>query len=90
MAKKSRRARREETQKQTKATIAPPAETVAESVDLPVITPVVTPKAAAMPENQRKTLDFAREYFHVYYDVRNVLMIGGLMFLVLVALSFAI
>lgn len=90
MAKKSRRARREETQKQTKTPIAPPVETVVESAELPVKATATTPSVAAMPENQRKTLDFAREYFHVYYDVRNVVLIGALMFVVLVALSFAI
>ena len=90
MAKKSRRARRDETQKQTKAPVTPPAATVADSAALPVKTSAPAAKTTAVPENQRKTLDFAREYFHVYYDVRNVVIIGVLMFVVLVTLSFAI
>jgi methionyl-tRNA formyltransferase len=91
MAKKSRRARREETQKQPKATIAPPPViTVAESAELPVLAPTTTPKVVTTQENQRKTLDFAQEYFHVYFDVRNVVLIGALLFAVLIALAFVI
>jgi hypothetical protein len=90
MAKKSRRDRREETQKQTKATIAPPVEKVAESAELPVPATTTTPKVITTPENQRKTLDFAQEYFHVYFDVRNVVLVGALLFAILIGLAFVI
>jgi hypothetical protein len=90
MAKRSRRARREETPKQAKATAATPAVAVQETIGLPAKTPATAPKVEAMLANQRKTLDFAQEYFFVFYDIRNVAIIGVLMFVVLVVLSFAI
>ncbi len=79
MAKKSRRARRQEIQKQPLPTSTPPQPSVAE-------TPAPVPEPAA----NRKEFDFASEYFHVYFDMRNVLIISVLMFVVLIALSFAI
>ena len=89
MAKKSRRARRQETQKQPKPTVvAPPV--VTEDVAAPKKAAPVTPQAEAAPVNNRKSVNFAQEYFYVFYDMRSVLIISVLMFVVLVALSFAI
>ena len=90
MAKKSRRTRREETQKQGKAAVAAPPVTIEKTAELPVKATATTPRVEATPENQRKTLDFVQEYAHVYYDVRSVVIISVLMFMVMVALSFAI
>jgi hypothetical protein len=83
MAKKSRRTRRQESQKQPKPT-SPPQPLTAEAP-----APVVEPAEPA-PVTSRKGIDFAQEYFHVYFDTRNVLIISVLMFVVLIALSFAI
>lgn len=79
MAKKSRRARRQEAQKQSQPT---PTASPAPAAETPA--PVTEPTA------NRKGVNFAAEYFYVYFDMRNVLLISVLMFVVLVALSFAI
>ncbi len=83
MAKKSRRTRRQETQKQPKPAPTPQ----------PVITEAPVPAALPVepaPATNRKGVNFAQEYFHVYFDMRTVLIISALMFVVLIALSFAI
>ena len=79
MAKKSRRARRQEAQKQPQPT---PTASPAPVAEIPA--PVTEPAA------NRKAVNFAGEYFYVFFDMRNVLLISVLMFVVLVALSFAI
>lgn len=78
-SKRSRRARRQETQKQTsQPTVPAPAQaTTAEPVPAP--TPI-----------SRKLVNFAEEYSYVFYDLRNVIIISLLMFVVLVGLSFVI
>jgi hypothetical protein len=90
-SKKSRRARRQEAQKQAaKPIVTSPAPTsVVEAVSA---TPgASTPKQVeTTPANNHKMVNFAREYFYVYQDMRNVLIISVLMFAVLVGLSFAI
>jgi len=74
-SKRSRRARRQETPKPTPKPAPPqPAE---ETV-------------APAPTSNRKWVDFATEYYYVYLEMRNVVIIGGLMFAVLIGLSFAI
>ena len=96
MAKKSRRARRQSGEKQRKMGIestSKPQTTVAE--------PVFTPKATAPeidlsqvveaePTIQPKQMNFIQEYFYVYQEVRNVLIVAVLMLVVLVGLSFVI
>lgn len=89
MAKKSRRTRRQEIQKQPKPVVAAQPE-VTEVAAVPKEAAPVIQEAQAGPVNNRKTINFAQEYFYVYYDMRNVLIISVLMFVVLVALSFAI
>jgi hypothetical protein len=84
MAKKSRRARRQEAQKQSQPTTAPSPPVAAERP---------APAAKELepaPASNRKTINFSEEYFHIYFDMRNVLLISVLMFVVLIALSFAI
>ena len=83
MAKKSRRTRRQESQKQPKPT--PPSQPLTVEAPAPVAEP-----AESAPAANRKGINFAQEYFHVYFDMRNVLIISALMFVVLIALSFAI
>jgi hypothetical protein len=83
MAKKSRRTRRQESQKQSKPT--PPPQPLTAEAPAPVAEP-----AEPAPAVNRKGVDFAQEYFHVFFDMRNVLIISVLMFVVLIALSFAI
>jgi hypothetical protein len=39
---------------------------------------------------KRKTIDFVQEYAYVYKDLRNVLIIAVVMFVVLIGLSFVI
>ncbi len=102
MAKKSRRARRQEKQKQLseKPTVAdfPPPVT---SVETPIATPVVvtpTPEVVTPPAEpvktasptRRKKVNFAQEYFYVYSELRGFLLITVVMFVVLVGLSFVI
>ena len=75
-SKKSRRVRRVEIQKQ-------PAQ--------PAVTPQPVPETTpAAPANNRKLINFAQEYFYVYHDMRNVVIIGLVMFAVMTALSFVI
>ena len=83
MAKKSRRTRRQEAQKQPQP--APTPQSAVTEAPKPAIE-VAEPAPAA----NRKAFNFAQEYFHVYFDMRNVLIISVLMFVVLIALSFAI
>lgn len=74
-SKSSRRARRQATPKPTPPPVTPqPAEKTVE--------PVST--------SNRKWVDFAREYHYVFFEMRNVVIIGVLMFAVLIGLSFAI
>ena len=89
MAKKSRRVRRQEIQKQPKPVDAAQPE-AAEVVAVPQAAAPVVREAQTGPVNNRKTINFAQEYFYVYFDMRNVVVISVFMFAVLVALSFAI
>lgn len=90
MAKRSRRARRQESQKPTQPTITRQPAAAEEATAQPPEAVVSPKKAEGLPVNNRKIVDFIQEYAHVYYDMRNVLLISILMFVVLVALSFAI
>jgi hypothetical protein len=73
-SKRSRRARRQATPKPTPAPAAPqPAQET----------------TASAPTSTSKIFDFATEYYYVFFEMRNVLIIGVLMFAVLIGLSFA-
>lgn len=86
MAKRSRRARRQESQKQTP--VAPQTPVTPKPAPVKPAAPVpVAGKATAL---NGKVVNFAQEYFYVYHDLRNVLIISVLMLVVLVGLSFAI
>jgi hypothetical protein len=95
MAKRSRRERRQEPGKQRQFT--PPPITPVESPTAEVAPPVVRDELVlpakatqASPANNRKTINFAQEYFYVYSELRNILIITVLMFAVMVGLSFVI
>ncbi len=104
MAKKSRRARRQEKQKQrqfsekpTVADFPPPVTSVETPIAAPqvvtptpkAVTPLAEPVKAASP-TRRKKVNFAQEYFYVYSELRGFLLITVIMFAVLVGLSFVI
>ena len=78
MAKKSSKSRRQGAKNST--VFAPSSAAPAEK----------TQPAAGAPAPAKKTVDFVTEYFYVYQDLRNVLLVSALMFAVLVGLSFAI
>lgn len=96
MAKKSRRARRQEAEKQRKSAFdvaaaasakeSSPTVVAAPKAAAPVSEPVVEDK----PSVSRKIVDFAREYFYVYVDLKNILIVAALMVVVLIGLSFVI
>ncbi|MBI1878403.1 MAG: hypothetical protein HYR94_09285 [Chloroflexi bacterium] len=90
MAKRSRRERRLETEKQRQT----PA--VSFPVEPEVYTPQLSPPpltkgAEAAPASSRKTVvNFAQEYFYVYRELVTILIITVLMFVVMAGLSFVI
>jgi hypothetical protein len=96
MAKKSRRLRRQESQKQqrtdtqTHETSAPLAASDALPTPRPkASTPAVQPASAEVPV--RRTLrTLAEDYYYVYNDLGSFLIITVIMFAVLIVLSFAI
>jgi hypothetical protein len=95
MAKRSRRERRQETGKQRQFTspqTTPVEPTVAEATPSIVGDEFPPPLKAdqAAPLNNRKALNFAQEYFYVYTELKNVLIITALMLAVMVALGFVI
>ena len=97
-SKKSRRTRRQETEKQKQqATQNITVEASAEAIsdDAPVVVKANLPAstangAASAPAASRKTINFAQEYFYVYGELRNILIVALLMFGVLIGLSFVI
>lgn len=74
MAKRSRRPRRPDSEH-----IVRPA---APAAPVPEIS-----KPAAVPAVKNKAVDFAEEYFHVYQELRNVLIITVLMFVLMAVLA---
>jgi hypothetical protein len=96
MAKKSRRLRRQESQKrqrtdtQTYETSAPVKTPAPAPVWTPQVSPpAVQPKPAEAPAG-RKLMALAEEYHYVYSELGTFLIIAVLMFAVLIGLSFVI
>jgi hypothetical protein len=90
MAKRSRRARRQQIEKQKRKA---PDTTTAKVTPAGVATPDTTVSTETVdpgPSTRRKVVNFAQEYFYVYRELRNIFMIAVLMFAVLVGLSFVI
>jgi hypothetical protein len=77
MAKRSRRVRRPEFDKQVPVAAAPV---------------IPAPEEADVSNGISKNilLDFAEEYYYVYHDLRNVFIVSLLMLAVMVGLSFVI
>lgn len=91
MAKRSRRARRQASQKQRYQQPTPQPTPAAEAppvVEAP--SPVVPKVETPSPASSSKTVDFAEEYYYVYEEVRNIVVIGSLMFVLLIGLGFVI
>lgn len=47
-------------------------------------------KVEAAGQPRRKTVDFAEEYYYVYLEMRNILIVAVLMFLVMMGLAYFI
>ena len=89
MAKRSRRARRQQIEKQKQKTpgITTPQDTLATVPDAAAASAKMVDLG---PSTSRKAVNFAQEYFYVYRELRNIFIIAVLMFVVLVGLSFVI
>ena len=89
MAKRSRRERRQETDKRQVPTpgFSSPLATDSEYIPSGPATQIDMP-IPAVPN--RKVVNFAQEYYHVYVELRNIFIISILMFVVMWALQFLI
>lgn len=77
MAKRSRRPRRQDSER-----IVQPAAPAAPAPEIS--------KPANGPVSKNVAVDFAQEYFHVYQELRNILIVTVVMFVVMAGLAFAI
>ena len=84
MAKRSRRARRQEAAKARQVVDSPQAALRAEESQKPEID---APTPQAVP---RKTVNFAQEYLYVYTELRNVLIVALIMFVIMFGLAYFI
>ena len=82
MAKKSRRARKKTTETQSQPVSRP----------IPATTPaaVEEPTSGSILAATRKSVDFAKEYYYVYTDLRIVTIVAIIMFGLMVALGYVI
>jgi hypothetical protein len=80
MAKRSRRARKQSSEKE----INVESSTVAKAP----VTPVEAPEEAAAPSLRQKAIDFSEEYYYVYTDLRNVTAIAVVMFVLMFSLGY--
>jgi hypothetical protein len=89
MAKRSRRERRQETEKRRTTIPGAPevVETNGQNIPSGPAAQVVAPTLAA---SNRKTVNFAEEYHYVYAELRNIIIIATLMLAVMIGLSFVI
>lgn len=98
MAKRTRRERRLDVEKQKPAALkASPVEPSLVEADSPVVSEIYTPvspvAAQAAPLNNRKAaavVNFAQEYRHEYRELTTILIISGIMFAVMIGLSFVL
>lgn len=94
MAKRSRRERRLDVEKQKpftpKAALAPEVEPSPMPVE--EFTPAVAKVAQPAPVSSRKvaSINFAHEYYYVYHELITILILTALMFAVMAGLSFTI
>jgi hypothetical protein len=91
-SKKSRRLRREQTEKlrqRITSTLTSAQETApAEISEAPGETTLETAQVTAGP--RRRGVDFGHDYYYVYTEMRNILIVAIAMFAVMVGLSFFI
>ena len=90
-AKKSRRARRQEIakRKQSQTPVSPETTAAVE----PAVEETSAPQpdeAAAQPVVKRNAVDFAKEYYYVYAELRSILIVATVTFLIMVSLAFFI
>ena len=87
-SKRSRRDRRQQSEKSSQVPVssAPKAPVPAENVSAPVAPAPTTPAPA--PRNN--TVDFAKDYYYVYAELRQIFLVTALMFAVMIGLSFLI
>lgn len=84
MAKsKSRRVRRQQSDNQSQAAARDQIVTTAEAEAL-------APAADAPRGPGRKTVNFGEEYFYVYREMRSILLVAVVMFVVMVGLAYLI
>ena len=82
MAKRSRRARRQQTAKQT-VTSPVTKDEVEAAVEEAAPSEIV--EETSLPRN---VVNFAREYFYVYTELRNILIVAIIMFIVMAGLAY--
>ncbi len=89
MAKRTRRERRQETDKRQAPTpgLFSPLATDSEAIPSGPAAQLETPIS---PVPNRKVVNFAQEYYHVYVELRNIVIISILLFVVMWALQFLI
>jgi hypothetical protein len=80
MAKRSRRTRKKETQQQPASQPAPAAAPAA----------VAEPSPSPVVATTRKSVDFAKEYYYVYTDLRNVTIFAVIMFVLMIGSGYLI
>lgn len=85
MAKRSRRARRQETEKRLQQPDQPAVPKPAAPVQKPVETPAPAPDPILNSD-----VDFGREYYYVYSDLRNISLVAAAMFVLMFALGYFI
>jgi len=88
MAKKSRRARRQ-TREERQETTTPSAESSPSATATEASIPEPVSEERSSPRT-RQDSNFRQEYFYVYTDLRNILIVAILMVGVLIGLSFVI
>jgi len=82
MAKRSRRARR---QAKEKRTVTSPI--IKDEVE-PVVEEPESPEVVEETPVPRNLVDFAQEYFYVYTELRNILIVAIIMFIVMAGLAY--
>jgi hypothetical protein len=96
MAKRSRRERRLDLEKQKQLTPKaapaelPALEAAASTTGPEEFTPAPAKMAQAAPLNNRKAVNFAQEYYYVYGELVTILSLTVIMFAVMAGLSFVI
>jgi hypothetical protein len=88
MAKRSRRARRQASEKQRQQAATPAVEPVSVEESAEVSASEVEETTAQT--FKRSKMDFVKEYAYVYREMRNVFIIAVVMFAVLIGLSYVI